>query len=148
MCPVQGDLDDLSYAERYVRGQWRTKKLGPSAVLKALTQQRGVDKQLAQKAIASFFGTTGTSVANVGQTRDEDPPSHTTSTLQLLGTHALGADSHDLDVELVAASRAKLLTMHGLPVDTQKRRLLSWLMRRGHPWHPTCSMVLKELGLL
>jgi SOS response regulatory protein OraA/RecX len=147
-CHVQGDLNDLVYAERYIRGQWRAKKLGPSALLRALTQQRGIDKQLAERAVASFFGSTGTSVTPVGQASDEAISPHPSSTNQSLGTHSLGADSHgQLHVELIAAAGAKLSTMHGVPEDAQKRRLVSWLMRRGHPWQPTCTMVLKELGL-
>ena len=47
---------------------------------------------------------------------------------------------------LVAKARRRLAQLARHPRDTQKRRLLGWLQRGGHPWS-TCRDILEELGL-
>jgi hypothetical protein len=47
---------------------------------------------------------------------------------------------------LVDKAQKQLHLLRRLPVDTQRRRMVSWLQRRGHSWN-TCQAVLHELGL-
>lgn len=51
-----------------------------------------------------------------------------------------------MHAQLVAVARRRLRTLARYPPQTQKRRMLGWLQRRGHSWS-VCRDVLEELGV-
>ncbi|KAL6763173.1 RecX family-domain-containing protein [Haematococcus lacustris] len=143
-----GDLDDASYAQRYVEGKWRVYKRSP-ALLHQELNSKGVSAAHIDNALCSLFGD-GWRDSNNLVSRGEDDASQAAfkDICAEFGTHSTEAAaarplSHDLkDAVLAQQSRLK-----GLPLATQTRRLQAWMQRRGHSWS-TCKSILTDLGYM
>ncbi len=54
--------------------------------------------------------------------------------------------SAGLDQQLLASAQRQAQLTRGFPLETRRRRLVSWLQRRGHSWD-TISAILRQLTL-
>ncbi|KAJ9527408.1 hypothetical protein QJQ45_025676 [Haematococcus lacustris] len=115
-----GDLDDASYAQRYVEGKWRVYKRSP-ALLHQELNSKGVSAAHIDNALCSLFGD-GWRDSNNLVSRGEDDASQAAfkDICAEFGTHSTEAAaarplSHDLK-DAVLAQQSRL---EGLPLATQ-----------------------------
>mmetsp|Transcript_10282 Transcript_10282/g.18578 ORF Transcript_10282/g.18578 Transcript_10282/m.18578 type:complete len:215 (-) Transcript_10282:35-679(-) len=112
-----GLQSDAEYAETYARSKWRQSCWAPARISMELSRS-GVSQADISTAIDSVFGGGD----------EEDAMSFSCGDYQSISN----ASSH-MEVLLVEAQK-QARQYRNLPKETQRRRLVGWLQRRGHSW--------------
>lgn len=126
-----GLQSDAEFAESFARSKWRQTKWGPDKI-KSELHHRGIPLDIAEKGVRSVFGSTG---LDMKRFLDNKMPQEESDTFHV---------SQSLEGGLLAASRQQWEISRNLKPETRKRRLVSWLQRRGHSWE-NISRILRIL---
>ncbi|KAK9844954.1 hypothetical protein WJX74_009023 [Apatococcus lobatus] len=120
-----GLQSDREFAETYARSRWRQYRWAASRIRIEL-MKKGVSKENLDHALHELFGDSYT-----------------------VRLHNDTVDEHDLEGperELMGSARRQSHLTRGLPVETRRRRMVSWLQRRGHGW-ATITDILQRLDM-
>ncbi|XP_030511741.1 uncharacterized protein LOC115726140 [Rhodamnia argentea] len=117
----RGFINDGLYAETYSRSRWSSSCWGPRRIKQELFK-KGVSKSDAEKAVKLVFEECDSSFEQES---------------------SLGLSKVALD-HLFSEASKQWLRSQGVPVDTQKSRIVRWLQYRGFNWG-VISVILRKL---
>eukprot|EP00240_Pyramimonas_obovata_P014423 CAMPEP_0118930566 /NCGR_PEP_ID=MMETSP1169-20130426/7203_1 /TAXON_ID=36882 /ORGANISM="Pyramimonas obovata, Strain CCMP722" /LENGTH=185 /DNA_ID=CAMNT_0006872941 /DNA_START=487 /DNA_END=1044 /DNA_ORIENTATION=- len=109
-----GKQSDLHYAETFARYKWRTSKWSPTRIRMAL-KQKGVSMDDINVGVGAVFGENVFGCESADDIEDSE-------------------DSYDWMEQLKVAARVHWDKSALQTPEVRRRRMVQWLMRRGHQW--------------
>eukprot|EP00798_Chlamydomonas_sp_ICE-L_P003506 gene3506-13577_t len=136
-------LDDAAYAEVYVRSKWNQQRKAPGLIKQELVKLK-VDQGNISAALDAFFGDAqkGVTARMVRDRRlgEEEKEEGGEEEDEYIDPAQAAAE------QLVVSAQSRLRTMQSVGPEAQKRRTISWILRRGHSLD-VAFQVIRELGL-